>query len=107
MAERPHDAAFRLRFTRAQRPERVAGPCREIDQDVPGAEGDDEAVGRDPNVARNLHMGDYVNLSIDLQIDLNNLRLPDLACIPINLLPDSPLDDLVDLKNLCNGVTET
>lgn len=67
----------------------------------------DEAVGRDPNVARNLHMGDYVNLSIDLQIDLNNLRLPDLACIPINLLPDSPLDDLVDLKNLCNGVTET
>src|SRR3954462_11133360 len=27
----------------------------------------DEAVGRDPQVARNLHMGDYVTLSIDLQ----------------------------------------
>ncbi|MDH2414524.1 MCE family protein [Nocardioides sp. CER19] len=30
----------------------------------------DEVVGRDPQVARNLHMGDYVNLSIDLQVDL-------------------------------------
>jgi phospholipid/cholesterol/gamma-HCH transport system substrate-binding protein len=30
----------------------------------------DEAVGRDPQVARNLHMGDYVNLSIDLQLDV-------------------------------------
>ena len=30
----------------------------------------DEVVGRDPQVARNLHMGDYVNLSIDLQIDV-------------------------------------
>jgi phospholipid/cholesterol/gamma-HCH transport system substrate-binding protein len=30
----------------------------------------DEVVGRDPQVARNLHMGDYVNLSIDLQLDV-------------------------------------
>jgi len=30
----------------------------------------DEVVGRDPQVARNLHMGDYVNLSIDLQVDV-------------------------------------
>ena len=65
----------------------------------------DEAVGRDPNVARNLHMGDYVNLSIDLQLDLNKLRLPDLVCIPINELPDSPLDELINLKNLCDGAT--
>ncbi|WP_435769981.1 MCE family protein [Nocardioides sp. SYSU DS0651] len=66
----------------------------------------DEAVGRDPNVARNLHMGDYVNLSVDLRLDLANLELPDIACIPINQLPDSPLDELIDLKGLCDGATK-
>ena len=30
----------------------------------------DEVVGRDPEVARNLHMGDYTNLSIELDIDV-------------------------------------
>ena len=30
----------------------------------------DEVVGRDPQVARNLHMGDYTNLSITLDIDI-------------------------------------
>ena len=30
----------------------------------------DEVVGRDPQVARNLHMGDYTNLSITLDVDL-------------------------------------
>lgn len=30
----------------------------------------DEVVGRDPQVARNLHMGDYTNLSAELDIDL-------------------------------------
>ncbi|WP_435746641.1 MCE family protein [Nocardioides sp. SYSU DS0663] len=30
----------------------------------------DEVVGRDPQVARNLHMGDYTNLSVELDIDL-------------------------------------
>ncbi|TYL46258.1 MCE family protein [Nocardioides sp. BGMRC 2183] len=64
----------------------------------------DESVGRDPQVARNLHMGDYVNLSADLDLDLGNLGLPDLVCIPFNELPDSPIDDLLDLKNLCKGV---
>ena len=29
----------------------------------------DEVVGRDPQVARNLHMGDYTNLSITLEVD--------------------------------------
>jgi phospholipid/cholesterol/gamma-HCH transport system substrate-binding protein len=67
----------------------------------------DESVGRDPAVANNLHMGDYVNLSVDLQLDLGNLALPDIACIPINELPNSPLDQLVNLKNLCAGVTKT
>ncbi len=28
----------------------------------------DEVVGRDPQVARNLHMGDYTNLSIELEV---------------------------------------
>lgn len=67
----------------------------------------DEAVGRNPQTAKNLHMGDYVNLSVDLQLDLGNLRLPDIACIPIDALPDLPLDTLVDLKTLCSGVTQT
>lgn len=30
----------------------------------------DEVVGRDPQVARNLHMGDYTNLSITLDLDV-------------------------------------
>lgn len=66
----------------------------------------DESVGRDPQVARNLHMGDYVNLSADLDLDLANLGLPELICIPFNELPDLPIDDLLDLKGLCNGVED-
>ncbi|PVG81242.1 mammalian cell entry protein [Nocardioides gansuensis] len=31
----------------------------------------DDVVGRDPQVARNLHMGDYTNLSIQLEVDLS------------------------------------
>lgn len=66
----------------------------------------DEAVGRDPQVARNLHMGDYVNLSVDLQLDLGHLNLPDLACVPISALPDLPIKQLVDIKLLCDGATK-
>ena len=46
----------------------------------------DEAVGRDPQVARNLHMGDYTNLDINLDLNLGALpalpgpRSPD-ACV--------------------------
>lgn len=66
----------------------------------------DEAVGRDPNVARNLHMGDYVNLSVDLQLNLNDLKLPDLACILTNELPnDLPLNKLINLPKLCESTT--
>ncbi|KAA1419420.1 MCE family protein [Nocardioides humilatus] len=65
----------------------------------------DDVIGRDPAVARNLHFGDYVNLGINLDLDLNNLTLPDILCIPFNELPDNtPLDDLLDLNNLCHGV---
>jgi len=40
----------------------------------------DEAVGRDPAVARRLEMGDYTNLSVNLTLDLFNLpNIPGLA----------------------------
>lgn len=68
----------------------------------------DEAVGRDPQVARNLHMGDYTNLSITLDVDLTALpselptklptSLPTEACIPLSQLPqDGPLPDTSQL----------
>jgi phospholipid/cholesterol/gamma-HCH transport system substrate-binding protein len=41
----------------------------------------DAAVGRDPQVARNLHMGDYTNLSIKL--DLSVADLPKLPTGPV------------------------
>ncbi|NYI99723.1 phospholipid/cholesterol/gamma-HCH transport system substrate-binding protein [Nocardioides thalensis] len=67
----------------------------------------DDTIGRDPQVARNLHLGDYVNLSIDLDLDLNNLSIPDIACVPLHELPDdTPLEDLIDIKGLCYGVTQ-
>jgi phospholipid/cholesterol/gamma-HCH transport system substrate-binding protein len=60
----------------------------------------DEVVGRDPQVARNLHMGDYTNLSITLDVDLTAIpttiptTLPTEACIPLSQLPqDGPLPD--------------
>ncbi|MBS2939506.1 MCE family protein [Nocardioides sp. J2M5] len=60
----------------------------------------DEVVGRDPQVARNLHMGDYTNLSITLDVDLTTIpttiptTLPTEACIPLSQLPqDGPLPD--------------
>ena len=36
----------------------------------------DEVVGRDPQVARNLHMGDYTNLVVQLDLDLSDHGLP-------------------------------
>lgn len=50
----------------------------------------DEAVGRDPEVARNLHMGDFTNLSVSLTLDLFNLpNIPGLA-------PGVSVADLLD-----------
>lgn len=64
----------------------------------------DEAVGRDPQVARNLHMGDFTNLSISLSLDLFNLpSIPGLA-------PGTSLADVLDtctktpLAPLCKQV---
>ena len=36
----------------------------------------DEAVGRNPQVARNLHMGDYTNLSVNLDINVPTCSRP-------------------------------
>jgi phospholipid/cholesterol/gamma-HCH transport system substrate-binding protein len=43
----------------------------------------DEVVGRDPQVARNLHMGDYTNLSIQLEVDLSDV----VPTVPLPSLP--------------------
>jgi len=51
----------------------------------------DEVVGRDPQVARNLHMGDYTNLSITLDLNIDTgITLPTglptgLPTLPTNL----------------------
>lgn len=42
----------------------------------------DAAIGRDPQVARNLHMGDFTNLSVNLDVDLLTLPTPSLPPIP-------------------------
>ncbi len=42
----------------------------------------DEAIGRDPQVARNLHMGDYTNLSVNLDVDVAKLPIPGLPGLP-------------------------
>ncbi len=63
----------------------------------------DDVIGRDPAVARNLHFGDYVNLSVELDLDLNSIG--QVACIGFSLLPtDTPLEELIDLPGLCAGV---
>ncbi len=53
----------------------------------------DEVVGRDPQVARNLHMGDYTNLSIELDLALTD----DGGLTPPTNLP-SDLDPTVILS---------
>ena len=57
----------------------------------------DEVVGRDPQVARNLHMGDYVNLSIDLQVDLGGPleAAASGSALPTNIDPTKTVSDVV------------
>jgi len=63
----------------------------------------DDVIGRDPAVARNLHFGDYVNLSVELDLNLNELA--PVVCIPFSLIPpNTPLEDVLDLPGLCDGV---
>lgn len=63
----------------------------------------DEVVGRDPQVARNLHMGDYVNLSIDLQVDLGGPIEAGASgsALPSNVNPTKTIDDVA--KCLSSG----
>ena len=56
----------------------------------------DEVVGRDPQVARNLHMGDYTNLSITLEVDLSGAR--GLPTLPTNL--PTQVDPTVIVNNV-------
>jgi phospholipid/cholesterol/gamma-HCH transport system substrate-binding protein len=58
----------------------------------------DEVVGRDPQVARNLHMGDYTNLSIELDLDLSGGLTPGATELP-TLLP-SAIDPTVIVGNV-------
>jgi phospholipid/cholesterol/gamma-HCH transport system substrate-binding protein len=57
----------------------------------------DEVVGRDPQVARNLHMGDYVNLSIDLQVDLAGPLAAGAggSALPTDVNPTQTVSDVV------------
>jgi phospholipid/cholesterol/gamma-HCH transport system substrate-binding protein len=54
----------------------------------------DEVVGRDPQVARNLHMGDYTNLSIELDVSVADTG----PSLPTNL--PTILDPTVILDNV-------
>ncbi|WP_426242445.1 MCE family protein [Nocardioides sp. LHG3406-4] len=59
----------------------------------------DEVVGRDPQVARNLHMGDYTNLSIQLDLDLLQVGdTTDLPTLPTNL--PTILDPTIIIDNV-------
>ena len=57
----------------------------------------DEVVGRDPQVARNLHMGDYTNLSITLEVDLSRAP-PGCRRCPTNL--PTQIDPTVIVNNV-------
>ena len=58
----------------------------------------DETVGRDPTVARNLHMGDYTNLSIKLDVNVQGEGQTGPPTLPTNLPsvinPTQILDDV-------------
>ncbi len=58
----------------------------------------DEVVGRDPQVARNLHMGDYTNLSIELDLSLTGQDGPGTPTLPTNL--PTVIDPTVILDNV-------
>jgi len=68
----------------------------------------DDVVGRDPQVARNLHMGDYTNLSVTLDIDLTQ-GLPDPPGLPnecTNLDEIPPAGPIPPASELCEGVLD-
>ncbi|GCD89584.1 MCE family protein [Nocardioides sp. LS1] len=58
----------------------------------------DEVVGRDPQVARNLHMGDYTNLSIEMDISQDGGDGSGTPTLPTNL--PTIIDPTVILDNV-------
>jgi phospholipid/cholesterol/gamma-HCH transport system substrate-binding protein len=58
----------------------------------------DEVVGRDPQVARNLHMGDYTNLSIQMDLNVTGDDPSQSPTLPTNL--PTILDPTVILDNV-------
>ncbi|MDO9456326.1 MCE family protein [Nocardioides sp.] len=64
----------------------------------------DEVVGRDPQVARNLHIGDYTNLSVELNLDLGNTEIPGIPCTPLGQIPQ--VGPLPDFEDLCAGAQD-
>ena len=72
----------------------------------------DEVVGRNPAQARNLHMGDYTNLSVQMDIDLTK-GLPTVPGPPGPVNPTEPVNDIIDCVNSgdadskeCDGLSE-
>ena len=56
----------------------------------------DEVVGRDPQVARNLHMGDFTNLSIELDLVVEESDEPTLPTdLPTIIDPTMILDNVL------------
>jgi virulence factor Mce-like protein len=74
----------------------------------------DEAIGRDPQVARNLHMGDYTNLAVNLDINVDLLKelLPDVqlptpACDLAKLVTAEVKKQVDKLPDLPAGIDKT
>jgi phospholipid/cholesterol/gamma-HCH transport system substrate-binding protein len=61
----------------------------------------DEVVGRNPAQARNLHMGDYTNLSVQMDIDLTK-GLPELPGLPGPQPPIDPIETVNDVTKCLN-----
>lgn len=62
----------------------------------------DEVVGRNPAQARNLHMGDYTNLSVQMDIDLTQ-GLPEVPGPPVPDLPGDPVGAINDVTRCLNS----
>lgn len=61
----------------------------------------DEVVGRDPQVARNLHMGDFTNLSIQLEVDLSGGVTGIPSGLPTVLPTDLDPTNVLDVVSRC------
>jgi phospholipid/cholesterol/gamma-HCH transport system substrate-binding protein len=62
----------------------------------------DEVVGRNPAQARNLHMGDYTNLSVQMDIDLTK-GLPELPGLPLPPEVPDPVGTVNDITKCVNS----